>query len=77
MKDSSQIVTGATPEAVAYALLIGIATKEGKVDYGAGFPVAKADAQWILDTYKRCLQAVTGTAKGKAPPVTAGHSLRR
>jgi hypothetical protein len=72
MTDSSQIVTGATPEAVAYALLIGIATKEDKVHYGAGFPVAKADAQWILDTYKRCLQAVTGTVRN-APPVRAGR----
>ncbi len=31
MADSAQIVTGATPEAVAYALLISIATKEDKV----------------------------------------------
>ena len=67
MADTSQIVTGGTPEAVAYALLIGIAAKEEKVSDAGGTPVAKADAQWVLDTYKRCLQAVRGTTAQKTP----------
>ena len=67
MTDTSQIVTGATPEAVAYALFIGIAAEEGKLDYAAGsFPIAKADATWVVGTYRKCLQAVRGSGKEKS-----------
>jgi hypothetical protein len=65
MTDTSQIVTGAAPEAVAYALFIGIAAEEGKLDYAASFPIAKADATWVVGTYRKCLQAVRGNAKEK------------
>ena len=54
------MVCGDTREAVAYALLIGIAEKEGKVDYASLTPVVKADADWVLEMYRRCWRATKG-----------------
>ena len=56
---ADQIVSGDSIQAVAYALLLGIANKEGKTDYIQGVPVVNAGEAWVLDTYKKCLQAVT------------------
>ena len=56
MADVRQLVTGDTPEAVAYALLCGIAEAEGKRVDGAF--VIKAERKWLLDTYAECLEAV-------------------
>ena len=79
MADTLQIVTGATPEAVAYALFIGIAVKEDKIVYAGSFPVAKADATWVLDTYKKCLQAVreNGAAKEEIHADRGGSGKKR
>ena len=60
MSDSSRIVSGDSPEAVAYALLIGIASAEDKVTSWADFPVPQADKEWVLVTYVDCLRAAKG-----------------
>ncbi|MGC2463235.1 MAG: hypothetical protein WA446_20045 [Steroidobacteraceae bacterium] len=59
---ADQIVSGDSKEAVAYALLLGIAQKEGKTNYignaQAAVAVLQADEQWVLDTYRKCLNVV-------------------
>jgi hypothetical protein len=57
---ADQIVSGDSKEAVAYALLLGIAQKEGKFYTIAGAAVPSADEEWILRTYIKCLNAVSG-----------------
>lgn len=65
---ANQIVSGDSKEAVAYALLLGIAAGQSKI-YNAGnqagaIPVVSADEKWVLETYAKCLQTVY---KGKVP----------
>jgi hypothetical protein len=48
-------IQGDNAEAVAYALLLGIATREGR-DIVEG--VVKGDKPWLLSTYQECLRAV-------------------
>ena len=58
---AEQIVTGDSKEAIAYALLLGIAENEGKTyPISSGIPVVKADATWVLETYRKCLRVVGG-----------------
>ncbi len=60
MSDASQIVAGDSKEAVAYGLLLCIASAEDKVRQLAGaalFKAASADKEWILTTYRKCLAA--------------------
>lgn len=64
MSDYQSLVHGDSKEAVAYALLMGIAHKEGKVYTCAGTAVATADAKWVLETYAKCLRVASG---GSAP----------
>jgi len=49
-------IQGDRAEAVAYALLHGIALHEGKAAPGGAL---KADKEWVLRTYQECLRAVT------------------
>lgn len=55
---ADQVISGDSKEAVAYALLLGIANDQGKTHAIAGLTVVKADEQWILDTYAKCLRVV-------------------
>lgn len=64
MADVREIVTGDSPEAVAYALLFGIGKAEGKAT-NQGTLVA--DRKWMLDTYAECLSAVKGHRKSPNP----------
>ncbi len=60
MTDISQFVSGDSKEAVAYGLLLCIASAEGKILQLAGaalFKSAAADKEWILSTYRECLAA--------------------
>lgn len=63
MADASNlIVTGDTREGVAYALLLGIAKHEKKnISFAANTPIVEADADWVLPTYLRCVQTVSGS----------------
>jgi hypothetical protein len=58
----SPVVSGDSKEAVAYALLIGIANKQNKLASMSGTPIASADEQWVLETYAKCLSVVYGSA---------------
>ncbi len=61
MSDISQIVAGDSKEAVAYGLLLCIASAEGKILQLAGaalFKSSAADKEWILSTYRECLTVV-------------------
>ncbi len=60
MADSTQaqIVMGDNSLCVAYALLLGIAAKENKTSFLNGFPIVKADKEWVFKTYQECYQAV-------------------
>lgn len=49
------VITGDSPQAVAYALLEVIAAKEGK---RLDDPTMGADRAWVLKTYEECLAAV-------------------
>jgi hypothetical protein len=59
MAEHATIVEGDSPEAVAYALLFSIAVNEDKVQWGYPSTV-KADAEWVLENYRRCLRATKG-----------------
>jgi len=50
---------GDSPQLIAYRLLEHIAAKEGKLDAG----LIAADKEWILDTYKECINAVLDVRK--------------
>lgn len=60
MSDYQSMVNGDSKEAVAYALLIGIAQNEGKAYSTMGTTVASADAKWVFETYAKCLRVVMG-----------------
>ena len=60
MADQIPVVQGDTPQAVAYALLLGIAHHEKKLNGGLGTPFASADKAWVLSTYRDCLRAAVG-----------------
>jgi len=55
--------------------LVGIAHQEGKTDYIGGSAsavvVIKADEQWILDTYAKCLRVATGMTPKAARELVA------
>ena len=52
MADNTGVVSGDSPQAVAFALLCAIAFKEEKAStYGS----IHADKEWILSTYRECL----------------------
>jgi hypothetical protein len=55
-----QIVQGSSKEAVAYALLLAIALKEGKISYGGSTPYVMAEEGWVFETYRKCLIAAGG-----------------
>jgi hypothetical protein len=55
---ADQLIHGDSKEAIAYALLVGIAQKQGKLHGASGAAIVSADEQWVLDTYKKCRQAV-------------------
>jgi len=61
---ADQIVSGDSKEAVAYALLLGIAHGADKTDCIGNsanvVAVIKADEQWVLETYAKCLNVVNG-----------------
>jgi hypothetical protein len=48
-------IQGDSAEAIAYALLLGIATKEGKAVVAG---IINEDKQWLFSTYQECLRAV-------------------
>lgn len=55
------IVTGDSREAIAYALLLGIAREEKKnIHFAGGTPTVQADADWVIRTYVRCWNAASG-----------------
>lgn len=57
----SEIITGDSKEAVAYGLLLCIASAEEKSRPTAGagvFQKGATDKEWILATYRECLAAV-------------------
>jgi hypothetical protein len=54
-------ITGDSREAVAYALLLGIARHEKKNIYFSSGPIVEADADWVLATYLRCIKTVAGS----------------
>ncbi len=54
----SGTVAGDSKEAVAYSLLLGIATAENKTQRVADTLYLKADKDWVLSTYRECLAAV-------------------
>lgn len=58
-------IQGDSPEAVAYALLLGIALSENKTAVGGVIP--SADKKWLLRTYAHCLEAVrnSGSIEGE------------
>ncbi|HUC61658.1 MAG TPA: hypothetical protein VMF53_06860 [Alphaproteobacteria bacterium] len=56
----TDIVNGSSKEAVAYALMLGIAHHAKKTDLVGGFPVVNADEQWVLGTFQKCLAVVSG-----------------
>ena len=58
---ADQVVSGDSKEAVAYAMMLGIAQAEGKTYTVAGAAVAVADERWILNTYAKCLRVASGT----------------
>lgn len=60
MSDYESVVHGDTKEAVAYALLLGIASNAGKVYSELGTSVVKADEKWVLETYAKCLRVAAG-----------------
>jgi hypothetical protein len=62
MADYQSVVTGDSKEAVAYALLLGIAEQENKTYTSMGTVLVKADATWVLRTYSKCLRVVSGGA---------------
>ena len=49
------VITGDSPQAVAFKLLEVIAEQENKP---LGNMTAKADKAWVLSTYKECLHTV-------------------
>lgn len=51
------VLTGETPELVAYSLLTGIAIAEGKQVIGG---CVVAEKEWLLATYAECLEAAKG-----------------
>lgn len=51
-------VHGDSAEAVAYALLVGVAHEEGKLHLYGESVVVKAPKDWTLTTYAECLQTV-------------------
>lgn len=55
---ADQIVSGDSPEAVAYALFLSIALQEDKLQSWGSLTIPKADEKWVLDTYAKCLKAV-------------------
>jgi len=56
------IVSGDSREAVAYALLLGIAQQEKKtIHFQGATPTIQADAEWLLSTYLRCWMTVSGS----------------
>lgn len=59
MSENPSIIFGDSKEAVAYALLLGIAHKLSKTHYLHGTMIVSADESWILETYSRCLKAVS------------------
>lgn len=61
---AESMVTGDSKEAVAYALLMGIALNEYKVGSFEGSLFVKADRNWVLTNYHACLRVVTGRAPG-------------
>lgn len=68
-------IEGATPEAVALALLEMIAKVEKKTLYHPGAGLAEghtvADRSWILYTYIACRKAVKDGLASTSPPPTA------
>lgn len=64
------MVQGDSKEAVAYALLLGLPTAQGKIKYignsTIGQNVVTADEDWVLNTYAKCLRIVSGVTPNKA-----------
>jgi len=60
MADVNHIVAGDSPEAVAYALFLGIARHEKKTIHYQQVPIVQESADWVLQTYLRCLKTVRG-----------------
>ncbi len=54
------VITGDSPQAVAYAMMEAIAIREGKP---IGDPNKGPDKAWILATYKECIDAVLDIRK--------------
>ena len=59
-------ITGDSPEAVALRLLELVAVAEKKTLTSSPVKAADAEKNWILGTYKECLEAVLQ----KGPPPT-------
>ncbi len=55
-------ISGDSPEAIAYRLMVGIASNEGK-HFGGGF--VTAERKWILETYWECLHVVKSAGATK------------
>lgn len=51
------MITGDSPEAIAYLLLMSIASNERKGVNSNGL-IGGGDKKWLLDTYAECLLAV-------------------
>lgn len=60
MSDSTPIVSGASREAVAYALLMGIAQSQGKAYMTGNTPIANADLKWVEEHYLKCWRIAGG-----------------